>query len=83
MSLGASLALRLSRYGYVFETGRVALHGRSLELLNNPYVTDSVHTPKSYRAALAPRTMGWPHACQDSRPLDVTGIAIVLEGFRP
>lgn len=36
----ARLALRLSRYGYVFETGRLALQGSSSELLNNPYVTD-------------------------------------------
>ena len=36
----ARLALRLSRYGYVFETGRLALQGPSSELLNNPYVTD-------------------------------------------
>jgi len=36
----ARLALRLSRYGYVFETGRLALQGASSELLNNPYVTD-------------------------------------------
>ena len=36
----ARLALRLSRYGYVFETGRLALQGLSSELLNNPYVTD-------------------------------------------
>ena len=36
----ARLALRLSSYGYVFETGRLALQGSSAELLNNPYVTD-------------------------------------------
>ncbi len=36
----ARLALRLSQYGYVFETGRLALQGPSPELLNNPYVTD-------------------------------------------
>jgi branched-chain amino acid transport system ATP-binding protein len=36
----ARLALRLSRYGYVFETGRLALEGPSSELLHNPYVTD-------------------------------------------
>lgn len=36
----ARLALRLSRYGYVFETGRLALQGSSSDLLNNPYVTD-------------------------------------------
>lgn len=36
----ARLALRLSSYGYVFETGRIALQGPSSELLNNPYVTD-------------------------------------------
>ena len=37
----ARLALRLSRYGYVFETGRVALEGPSSELLHNPYITDA------------------------------------------
>ncbi len=36
----ARLALRLSRYGYVFETGRLALEGPSSELMHNPYVTD-------------------------------------------
>jgi branched-chain amino acid transport system ATP-binding protein len=36
----ARLALRLSHYAYVFETGRLALQGPSSELLNNPYVTD-------------------------------------------
>ena len=36
----ARLALRLSQYGYVFETGRLALAGPSAELLNNPYVKD-------------------------------------------
>jgi len=36
----ARLALRLSRYGYVFETGRLALQGLSSELLDNPYVAD-------------------------------------------
>ena len=36
----ARLALRLSNYGYVFETGRLALQGPSAELLHNPYVTD-------------------------------------------
>jgi branched-chain amino acid transport system ATP-binding protein len=36
----ARLALRLSRYGYVFETGRLALEGPSSDLLHNPYVTD-------------------------------------------
>jgi len=36
----ARLALRLSRYGYVFETGRLALQGTSAELMHNPYVTD-------------------------------------------
>lgn len=36
----ARLALRLSRYGYVFETGRLALQGPSSDLLNNPYVKD-------------------------------------------
>ena len=36
----ARLALRLSQYGYVFETGRLALEGPSAELLHDPYVTD-------------------------------------------
>lgn len=36
----ARLALRLSRYGYVFETGRLALQGPSSELMNNRYVTE-------------------------------------------
>ena len=36
----ARLALRLSRYGYVFESGRLALQGRSEELSNDPYVKD-------------------------------------------
>lgn len=36
----ARLALRLSQYGYVFETGRLALAGPSSELLNNSYVKD-------------------------------------------
>jgi branched-chain amino acid transport system ATP-binding protein len=36
----ARLALRLSRYAYVFETGRLALQGPSSELMHNPYVTD-------------------------------------------
>jgi len=36
----ARLALRLSGYGYVFETGRLALQGPSAELSNNPYVKD-------------------------------------------
>lgn len=36
----ARLALRLARYGYVFETGRLAMEGSSAELLDNPYVTD-------------------------------------------
>ncbi len=36
----ARLALRLSTYGYVFETGHLALHGPSSELLHNPYVEE-------------------------------------------
>lgn len=36
----ARLALRLSQYGYVFETGRLALEGPSSELLQNPYVAE-------------------------------------------
>ena len=36
----ARMALRLSTYGYVFEGGRLALQGRSEDLMNNPYVTD-------------------------------------------
>lgn len=36
----ARLALRLSHYGYVFETGRLALEGPSSELLQDPYVAE-------------------------------------------
>ena len=36
----ARLALRLSQYGYVFETGRLALEGPSSELLQDPYVAE-------------------------------------------
>ncbi len=36
----ARLALRLSQYGYVFETGRLALEGPSSELLQNPDVAE-------------------------------------------
>lgn len=36
----ARMALRLSKYGYVFESGRLALQGRSEDLVNDPYVTD-------------------------------------------
>jgi branched-chain amino acid transport system ATP-binding protein len=34
----AKLALRLSEYGYVLESGRLALHGPSEELLGDSYV---------------------------------------------
>jgi branched-chain amino acid transport system ATP-binding protein len=34
----ANLALEISRYGYVLETGRVILHGPSVELRENPQV---------------------------------------------
>ena len=34
----AKLALRLSEYAYVLETGRVALHGPSKELIDDPHV---------------------------------------------
>ena len=37
----ARLALRLSEYGYVFETGRLAMQGTSVDLLNNPYISDA------------------------------------------
>jgi branched-chain amino acid transport system ATP-binding protein len=38
-SLGlAPLALKLARYGYVLETGRIALHGEASELMNNDHV---------------------------------------------
>jgi len=36
----ARLALRLAQYGYVFETGRLALAGPSSELASNPYVKE-------------------------------------------
>jgi branched-chain amino acid transport system ATP-binding protein len=48
----ARLALRLSQYGYVFETGRLALAGRSSDLLNNPYVKDI------YLGGSSPRNWG-------------------------
>lgn len=46
----AKLALRLSEYGYVLESGRVALEGSSEFLLGNPYVKgiylgEGQHTP--------------------------------------
>jgi branched-chain amino acid transport system ATP-binding protein len=34
----AELALKLARYGYVLETGRIALHGEASELMNNDHV---------------------------------------------
>jgi branched-chain amino acid transport system ATP-binding protein len=49
----ARLALRLARYGYVFETGRLALQGPSADLLNNPYVTDLYLGGGAGRAATA------------------------------
>ena len=36
----ARMALRLSDYGYVLETGRLALEGPSADLRRNPYVTE-------------------------------------------
>ena len=48
----ARLALRLSQYGYVFETGRLALAGASSELLNNPYVKEL------YLGGSSPRNRG-------------------------
>ncbi len=36
----ARMALRLSDYGYVLETGRLALEGPSADLRHNPYVTE-------------------------------------------
>ncbi|VWX61756.1 leucine/isoleucine/valine transporter subunit; ATP-binding component of ABC superfamily [Burkholderiales bacterium 8X] len=36
----ARMALKLSDYGFVFETGRLALEGTSAELLRNPDVVD-------------------------------------------
>jgi branched-chain amino acid transport system ATP-binding protein len=36
----ARMALRLSDYGYVFETGRLALQGKSSDLLHDPGVTE-------------------------------------------
>ena len=56
----ARLALRLSRYGYVFETGRLALQGSSADLLHNPYVKD-IYLGGGSRAA-APRA----HDCLGS-----------------
>ena len=34
----AELALRVADYAYVFETGSVALHGKAMELRDNPHV---------------------------------------------
>lgn len=51
----ARLALRLSSYGYVFETGRLALQGSSSELLHNPYVTDIYLGGGSTRKQDSPR----------------------------
>lgn len=34
----AEMALELSRYGYVLETGRIALHGEASGLMNNEHV---------------------------------------------
>lgn len=48
----ARLALRLSEYGYVFETGRLALQGPSSELLDNPYVTASYLGGESRKAGM-------------------------------
>lgn len=48
----ARLALRLAQYGYVFETGRLALAGPSSELLNNPYVKEL------YLGGSSPRSRG-------------------------
>lgn len=36
----ARLALRLSQYGYVLETGRLALEGPAADLLGNPWIKD-------------------------------------------
>jgi branched-chain amino acid transport system ATP-binding protein len=61
----ARLALRLSSYGYVFETGRLALQGTSAELLHNPYVTDIYLGAGSARSPGSPRRA--PEA--DARPV--------------
>ena len=37
----ASLALRIAQYGYVVQTGRIALHGRAADLLTNPAIRDA------------------------------------------
>lgn len=37
----ASLALRIAGYGYVLQTGRIALHGPAGDLLTNPAIRDA------------------------------------------
>ena len=37
----ASLALRIAQYGYVVQTGRIALHGPAQDLLINPAIRDA------------------------------------------
>ena len=37
----ASLALRIAQYGYVLQTGRIALHGTAASLLTNPAIRDA------------------------------------------
>ena len=37
----ASLALRIAQYGYVVQTGRIALHGPAQDLLTNPAIRDA------------------------------------------
>lgn len=49
----ARMALRLSSYGYVFETGRLALEGLSSDLLHNPGVTDIYLGDGGSRSAVA------------------------------
>lgn len=59
----ARLALRLAEYGYVFETGRLALEGPSADLLSNPYVAEIYLGGKGR------------HSVDEARPVDaVKGI---------
>jgi branched-chain amino acid transport system ATP-binding protein len=58
----ARMALRLANYGYVFETGRLALQGPSSELLHNPRVTDSYLGASNSRPGAAQTTDEIPSA---------------------
>jgi branched-chain amino acid transport system ATP-binding protein len=37
----ANLALQIAHYGYVLQTGRIALAGPAAELLRNPQIRDA------------------------------------------